>query len=167
MALFAESLKSEASSLLECLRGRRLRLATAESCTGGMIAALLTEIPGSSGIFERGFVTYSNEAKTQMIGVDASLIAVHGAVSREVALAMAAGALAHSLANVSVAVTGFAGPGGGGAVKPIGLVHVAAARRDDASPAHIECRFDNMGRSEIRLQAVAAALKLIRQTLDA
>jgi nicotinamide-nucleotide amidase len=167
VALFAESLKSEASSLLECLRGRRLRLVTAESCTGGMIAGLLTEIPGSSDVFERGFVTYSNEAKTQMIGVDASLIAVHGAVSREVALAMAAGALAHSLANVSVAVTGFAGPRGGSAAKPIGLVHVAAVRRDDAPPVQIECRFGDIGRSQIRLQAVAAALKLIRQALDA
>ncbi|NJO22795.1 MAG: CinA family protein [Sphingomonadales bacterium] len=158
VGLFAEPLNSDASLLLEVLRSRRLRLATAESCTGGLIAAMLTEIPGSSDVFERGFVTYSNEAKAQMLGVDAGLIAAHGAVSREVALAMAAGALAHSLADVSVAVTGFAGPRGGSAAKPIGLVHVAAARRDDAPPVQIECRFGDIGRSQIRLRAVAAAL---------
>jgi nicotinamide-nucleotide amidase len=162
---FPEPLRSDASSLLELLRSRRLKLAAAESCTGGLIAALLTEFPGSSDVFERGFVTYSNAAKTQMIGVDAGLIAAHGAVSREVALAMASGALMHSLVDVSVAVTGMAGPGGS-ATKPVGLVHVAVARKG-ASPLHQECRFGDIGRSEIRLQAVIAALKLTRQALGA
>jgi nicotinamide-nucleotide amidase len=161
---FPEPLTSDASSLLELLRSRGLKLTAAESCTGGLIAALLTEFPGSSDVFERGFVTYSNAAKTQMIGVDAGLIATHGAVSREVALAMASGALMHSLADVSVAVTGMAGPGGGSATKPVGLVHAAVARKD-ASPPHQEFRFGDIGRSEIRLQAVIAALKLTRQAL--
>jgi nicotinamide-nucleotide amidase len=164
--VFAEPLKSDASSLLELLRSQRLKLATAESCTGGLIAALLTELPGSSDVFERGFVVYSNSAKTQMIGVDAGLIAAHGAVSREVAIAMAAGAIAHSLADISVAVTGIAGPGAGSAAKPIGLVHIAAARKG-ASSVHQECRFGDIGRSKIRLEAVAEALRLVRQALKA
>jgi nicotinamide-nucleotide amidase len=166
VTLFAEPLRKEASSLLERLRDRRLKLATAESCTGGLIAALLTEVPGSSDVFERGFVTYSNDAKMQMLGVDPGLIVAHGAVSREVALAMAAGAITHSPADVSVAVTGMAGPGGGSADKPVGLVHIAALGKG-LSPIHREFRFGNAGRSEIRLQSVAAALKLIRRVLDA
>lgn len=166
MIVFPEPLMSDASSLLELLRSHRLKLVTAESCTGGLIAALLTEFPGSSDVLERAFVTYANAAKVQMIGVDAGLIATHGAVSREVALAMASGALTHSLADVSVAVTGMAGPGGGSATKPVGLVHVAVARKG-ASPLHQECRFGELARSEIRLQAVIAALKLTRQALGA
>jgi nicotinamide-nucleotide amidase len=165
MAMFAESLKADAVALLDTLRQRRLKFAAAESCTGGLISALLTEIPGSSDVVERGFVTYSNEAKTQMIGVDARLVAAHGAVSREVALAMAAGALAHSLAEVSVAVTGVAGPAGGSTAKPVGLVHIAAARKG-ADPIHLECRFGDVGRAEIRLKSVVAALKLVRQIVD-
>lgn len=166
MILFAEPLRRDASSLLEMLHSRRLKLAAAESCTGGLLTALLTEIPGSSHVVERGFVAYSNTSKTQMIGVDAGLIATHGGVSREVALAMAAGAIAHSLADVSVAVTGFAGPGGGSATKPVGLVHIAAARKG-ASLIHQEYRFGDIGRSEIRLKSVAAALELVRAVLDA
>lgn len=164
--MFSEALKAEASTVLDALSSRGLKFAAAESCTGGLIVALLTEIPGSSGVVERGFVTYSNEAKTQMIGVDARLIAAHGAVSRDVALAMAAGAIEHSLADVSVAVTGFAGPGGGSDAKPVGLVHVAAARKG-ASPIHFECRFGDVGRAEIRLRSVEAALKLVHQVLNA
>ena len=164
--MFSEALKAEASTLLDALSSRGLKFAAAESCTGGLILALLTEIPGSSDVVECGFVTYSNEAKTQMIGVDARLIAVHGAISREVVLAMATGAIAHSLAEVSVAVTGVAGPGGGSDTKPVGLVHVAAARKG-ASPIHIECRFGDVGRAEIRLRSVEAALKLVHQVLNA
>jgi nicotinamide-nucleotide amidase len=162
VAGFPDPLRSEAQSLLQLLRGQRLKVATAESCTGGLIAALLTELPGSSDVFERGFVTYSNAAKTQMIGVDPGLIAAHGAVSHEVALAMAAGAIKHSLADVSIAVTGMAGPGGGSPTKPVGLVHIAAARQGAAS-LHRECRFGNIGRSEVRLKAVANALTLVTQ----
>ncbi len=164
--MFSKALKAEASTLLDALSSRGLKFAAAESCTGGLISALLTEIPGSSGVVECGFVTYSNEAKTQMIGVDARLIAAHGAVSRDVALAMAAGAIDHSLAEVSVAVTGVAGPGGGSDAKLVGLVHVAAARKG-ASPIHIECRFGDVGRAEIRLRSVEAALKLVHQVLNA
>lgn len=163
--MFPQGLRSEAEALFTLLRAQRLRLATAESCTGGLIAALLTEFPGSSEILERGFVTYSNAAKTQMIGVDPGLIAAHGAVSREVALAMAEGAITHSLADVSVAVTGLAGPGGGGPEKPVGLVHVAASRKGVA-PLHRECRFGDIGRAEIRLDAVATALALVGRIVD-
>ena len=164
--MFSEALKVEASTLLDALSSRGLKFAAAESCTGGLILALLTEIPGSSDVVECGFVTYSNEAKTQMIGVDARLIAVHGAVSREVVLAMATGAIAYSLADVSVAVTGVAGPGGGSDAKLIGLVHVAAARKG-ASPIHLECRFGDVGRAEIRLRSVEAALRLVHRVLNA
>ena len=164
--MFSEALKVEASTLLDALSSRGLKFAAAESCTGGLILALLTEIPGSSDVVECGFVTYSNEAKTQMIGVDARLIAVHGAVSREVVLAMATGAIAHSLADVSVAVTGVAGPGGGSDAKLVGLVHVAAARKG-ASPIHLECRFGDVGRAEIRLRSVEAALRLVHRVLNA
>ena len=123
------------SRLADVLRARGQRLATAESCTGGLIAAACTDLAGSSDWFERGFVTYSNEAKTELLGVDAALIATHGAVSEPVALAMAAGALAHSRADWAVAVTGIAGPGGGSADKPVGLVWLAWCRRAEAPQA--------------------------------
>jgi nicotinamide-nucleotide amidase len=166
VALFAESLKSEASSLLECLRGRRLRLVTAESCTGGMIAGLLTEIPGSSDVFERGFVTYSNEAKAELLGVPADLIAKHGAVSEAVARAMAEGALARSHADIAVSVTGVAGPGGGTEAKPVGLVHFGASMRGGGT-LHVEKRFGDPGRSAIRLASVAEALAMVREPVAA
>ncbi len=147
---------------------RGLKIATAESCTGGLVAAYLTEIPGSSEVVERGFVTYSNEAKTELLGVDAALIAEKGAVSREVALAMAAGALAHSHAEVSVAITGIAGPGGGSAEKPVGLVHFAVAKAKarldhglDYAALHHEERFGDVGRAAVREKSVAVALKLL------
>ena len=118
-----------AKALLQHLRRRHLRLATAESCTGGMIAAALTEIAGSSDVVERGFIVYSNEAKTDLLGVPADLIAKHGAVSEAVARAMAEGAITRSRAEIAVAVTGIAGPGGATPTKPVGLVHLAVARR--------------------------------------
>src|SRR5688572_31577845 len=111
------NLKARATALLESYRQRGLKIATAESCTGGLVAALLTEIPGSSAVVERGFVTYSNEAKSELIGVSAALMAAHGAVSEPVARAMAEGAIAHSRADVAVAITGIAGPSGGTATK--------------------------------------------------
>jgi nicotinamide-nucleotide amidase len=156
-----EALVAEAARLLAACRERRLTLATAESCTGGLIAAVLTEVPGASDVFERGFVTYSNAAKTEMLGVPAELIARHGAVSEAVACAMAAAALAHSRADLSVAVTGVAGPGGGTAEKPVGLVHLAAARRG-ASVLHREMRFRDKARSAIRASSVAEAFALVR-----
>jgi nicotinamide-nucleotide amidase len=156
-----EALVGEARSLLAACRERRLTLATAESCTGGLIAAILTEVPGSSDVFERGFITYSNSAKTELLGVPADLIARHGAVSEEAARAMAAGALAHSRADISVAVTGVAGPEGGTAEKPVGLVHLAATRREGPI-LHREMRFGDKARSAIRLASVAEAFALVR-----
>ncbi len=120
---------ADAAALLEQLRAGGLRLATAESCTGGLIAAALTHVPGSSDVVDRGFVTYSNAAKTEMVGVPPGLIEAHGAVSEAVARAMAEGALARSAADVAVSVTGVAGPGGGSAAKPVGLVWFGCARR--------------------------------------
>jgi nicotinamide-nucleotide amidase len=146
-----------------CTRGGRM-LATAESCTGGLIAAVLTEIAGSSAVVDRGFVTYSNEAKTGMLGVTPALIGAHGAVSSEVAMAMAEGAIRASLADIAIAVTGIAGPGGGSAEKPVGLVHFAVAARG-AETTHSERRFGDIGRSAVRLAAVEAALEMIRSRL--
>ena len=124
-------------ALAQTLRGRGLKLATAESCTGGLIAAACTAVAGSSDWFERGFVTYSNEAKTESLGVDARLIAAHGAVSEEVARAMAEGALVHSRAQLAVAVTGIAGPGGGSKAKPVGTVWLAVARAGEGAQAEL------------------------------
>lgn len=163
--MFSSALQDEAARLLDVLRARGLRLATAESCTGGLVAALLTEIAGSSDVLERGFVTYSNASKQESLGVPERLIEQHGAVSEAVARAMAEGALAHSRADVAVSVTGFAGPGGGSATKPVGLVHLAVARRD-APTLHQDCRFGAVGRDEVRRRSVEAALALLRRALD-
>src|SRR5580698_10364370 len=126
--MFSDALLAKARGLLAAAREKHLRVVTAESCTGGLIAGLLTEIPGSSDVVERGFVTYSNQAKEDLLGVPAALLHAHGAVSEPVCRAMADGALKHSLAQLSVAVTGIAGPGGGSAEKPVGVVYVATAR---------------------------------------
>jgi nicotinamide-nucleotide amidase len=161
---FSPGLLKLAATILDEARAKGLRLATAESCTGGLIAGLLTEIPGSSDVLDRGFITYSNEAKEAMLGVPHSLIAAHGAVSAEVACAMAEGALSHTLAALSLAVTGIAGPDGGSPEKPVGLVHFAAARRDGPM-LHEEHRFGDLGRSEVRLKSVETALFLLRKLL--
>ena len=160
--MFSPERLADAAALLRSLRAKGMTLATAESCTGGLIAGLLTEIAGSSDVVERGFVTYSNEAKIDLLGVPADLIAQHGAVSEEVARAMALGAVAHSRSDVAVAVTGVAGPGGGSSAKPVGLVHIAAARREGIV-IHRECRFGDLGRSGIRLATVDVALTLLRE----
>lgn len=161
--MFSEALLARAEDLLAALRGQGRMLATAESCTGGLIAALFTEIPGSSDVFERGFITYSNTAKMQMLGVPRDMLDTYGAVSEQVARAMAQGALAHSQAAVAVAVTGIAGPGGGSADKPVGLVHIAAGMivSDGARLLHRECRFGAIGRDAVRLKTVDAALDLV------
>lgn len=159
-----EALTTQAAELLAACRRERVTLATAESCTGGLIAAILTEVPGSSDVFERGFVTYSNAAKIELIGVPATLIETHGAVSHEVALAMATGGLEHSRADIAIAVTGVAGPGGGTAAKPVGVVHLAAARRGGRT-AHRELRTGDVGRSAVRLASVAEAFSLVRALL--
>jgi nicotinamide-nucleotide amidase len=153
-------LTAEAAGLLDDFRRRGLKIATAESCTGGLVAALLTEIAGSSDVVERGMVTYSNAAKHELLGVPEAMLATHGAVSEPVARAMAEGALARSHADVAVSITGVAGPGGGSASKPTGLVHIAAARRG-GTVLHRECRFGDIGRAAVRLASVRAALQLL------
>lgn len=159
--MFPADLILAAEKLSTHLRSSGLMIATAESCTGGLIAGLLTELPGSSAIVDRGFVTYSNEAKHEMLGVPMDLLEQHGAVSQPVAEAMARGALANSNAQVSVAVTGIAGPDGGTAAKPVGLVHIAAAY--GAIVQHRECRFGAIGREQIRLDTIDAALALVAE----
>ncbi|ODT03957.1 MAG: damage-inducible protein CinA [Mesorhizobium sp. SCN 65-20] len=148
-----------AAALLESCEARGLMIATAESCTGGMIIAALTDIAGSSAVVDRGFVTYSNEAKKDMLGVSEETLKAHGAVSRETALEMAAGALAHSRASLALAVTGVAGPSGGSAEKPVGLVWFGVARK--GMPVEAEFRlFEDKGRDFIRRETVRTALGL-------
>jgi nicotinamide-nucleotide amidase len=157
-------LRDRAAGLVKVYSERKLKIATAESCTGGLVAALLTEIPGSSAVVERGFVTYSNEAKTELIEVPAELIASHGAVSEPVARAMAEGALKFSRADVAVAITGIAGPGGATPTKPVGLVHFGLARKG-AETRHLERRYGDLGRETVRRRAVEDALALLEQAV--
>jgi nicotinamide-nucleotide amidase len=161
--MFSPDLLARAEKLLAQARAKGLKIATAESCTGGLVAGLLTEIPGSSDVVERGFVTYSNDAKQELLGVARETLESHGAVSEHTARAMAQGALKHSHANLAVAVTGIAGPGGGSADKPVGLVHFAAAHGDEV--VHRECRFGDIGRGQVRLKSVEVALELLEQLL--
>lgn len=158
--MFPPALEERAARLLETCRRRGVKLATAESCTGGLIAALLTEIPGSSDVVDRGFVTYSNAAKQDLLGVPAATLAEHGAVSEATARAMASGARTRSLAQVSVSVTGVAGPGGGSAAKPVGLVWFGCAG-PGARIAALERRFGDIGRSAVRMAALEQALALL------
>ena len=150
-----------AAEVLTALRNSGWMAATAESCTGGLVAATLTEIAGSSDVVERGFVTYSNAAKTQMLGVPEAMIATHGAVSEAVARAMAQGALAHSPANIAVSVTGIAGPGGGSVEKPVGLVWFGCAIRDGA--VHTVSHVFPGDRATVRTGAVNVAFDLLLQ----
>lgn len=150
-----------ARAVLDLCRSRRWMVATAESCTGGLVAAALTGIAGSSDVVDRGFVTYSNEAKQDMLGVPAKVLATHGAVSRQTAEAMARGALAHSRAALAVSITGIAGPGGATPGKPVGLVHFAAAGPAGALVA-VEHRFGDIGRDQVRHRSVLAALDLLK-----
>jgi nicotinamide-nucleotide amidase len=159
--MFSADLLARAEHLLTTAKAGGVRIATAESCTGGLIAALLTEIAGASDVFGRGFVTYSNKAKEDMLGVSAATLRQHGAVSEPVARIMAEGAIRNSTAQLSVAVTGIAGPGGGTDEKPIGLVHIAVARAGEATQ-HREYRFGDIGRSAIRLASVEAALEMLQ-----
>lgn len=163
--MFPSDLIEEAGRLIAVMRSRALKLATAESCTGGLVAAALTEIPGSSDVFDRGFVTYSNAAKVGMLGVDFDLIMRYGAVSAEVARAMAEGALRCSAADFAVAVTGIAGPGGGTIEKPVGLVHLATAPAPEGHLARV-CRFGDIGRSAVRLATVREAFAMIDEALS-
>jgi nicotinamide-nucleotide amidase len=157
-----EELRAAARRALDACRVRRFKLALAESCTGGLLAAALTEIPGSSDVLDRGFVTYSDAAKQAMLGVLPSVLESSGAVSRATAEAMAAGALERSGADLSAAVTGIAGPAGGSAEKPVGLVHFAAARASGRR-LHRERRYGDLGRAEIRRRSVLEALAMLEE----
>ena len=161
--MFSPALLAQAEKLLADARAKGLKIVTAESCTGGLVAGLLTEIPGSSDVVERGFVTYSNESKQELLGVPASLVAQHGAVSAEVAHAMVLGALEHARADLAVAVTGIAGPSGGTQNKPIGLVYLAAASGERMIAR--ECRFGDIGRGNVRLKSVETALEMLQELL--
>jgi nicotinamide-nucleotide amidase len=154
-----------ARALLDLCRARTLTIAAAESCTGGLLAATLTEIPGSSDVFDRGFVTYSNAAKTAMLDVPADLIATFGAVSRETAQAMASGALVRAGVDLAVAITGIAGPGGALPGKPVGLVHLAAASRGGRRN-HQARQFGDIGRAVVRQESVRAALAMLRELAE-
>ena len=154
-----------ARALLDLCRARTLTIAAAESCTGGLLAATLTEIPGSSDVFDRGFVTYSNAAKTAMLDVPADLIATFGAVSRETAQAMASGALVRAGVDLAVAITGIAGPGGAMPGKPVGLVHFAAASRGGRL-SHQARQFGDIGRAPVRRESVRHALAMLRELAE-
>lgn len=161
--MFASELLVRAEKLLADARAKGLKIATAESCTGGLVIGLLTEIAGSSDVVERGLVTYSNQAKEDMLGVPHETLLAHGAVSEQTARAMAEGALKHARADLAVAITGIAGPGGGSTEKPVGLVHFAAARGDRV--IHRECRFGDIGRGEVRMASVEVALEMLTELL--
>jgi nicotinamide-nucleotide amidase len=162
--MFPSPILLAAETLLALCREAGLKIATAESCTGGLVAGCLTEIAGSSDVVDRGFVTYSNQAKRDLLGVPGDLIADCGAVSEPVARAMAEGALAQSDADIAVSITGVAGPGGGTSMKPVGLVHFGTARRGRGIQ-HAEHRFGDIGRAEVRMRAVAVALEMLRQRI--
>jgi nicotinamide-nucleotide amidase len=164
MSIFPRRLVHLAELTLADAREAKLKIVTAESCTGGLIAGLLTDISGSSDVFERGFVVYSNEAKRDMLDVPGDLIADFGAVSEPVARAMAEGALKNSRGHIAVSVTGIAGPGGGTPMKPVGLVHFGAAR-SGRSILHEMQLFGDIGRDEIRMKSVEAALNLVRRMM--
>lgn len=158
--MFSDPQRQAAAAILGSCERARLRLASAESCTGGLIAACLTEIAGASAVFDRGFVVYDDRAKTEVLGVAAELLAHHGAVSAETARAMAEGALARAPVDLTIAVTGIAGPGGGSAAKPVGLVWFAVARRGRPTAATQEVFSGD--RQAVRHAAVLRALTLLR-----
>jgi nicotinamide-nucleotide amidase len=159
-----DEMRAAAKRVFELCRERKLKLATAESCTGGLVAVTITDIPGCSDVFDRGIVTYSNEAKNLLLGVSKDLLEKHGAVSAPVAKAMAEGVIHATHTNVGLSITGIAGPDGGTAEKPVGLVFVGGALADGSH--HIrECRFGDLGRTEVRRRSVIAAFALIEELL--
>lgn len=162
--MFPATLIDRAATLVEACRARQIMLASAESCTGGLVAALITEVSGSSAVLDRGLVTYSDEAKRDLLGVPEQVIAVHGAVSPECARAMASGALERSRAHITVAITGIAGPTGGSPAKPVGLVYFGLSRRDGPTTS-LERRFGDVGRSAVRMRSVDQALLLIEEAV--
>ncbi len=158
--MFPDDLIAKAETVVEDLRRKNLKLATAESCTGGSIAGVLTEIAGASDVFERGYVTYSNDAKAEEISVPINALNTHGAVSSDVATTMAEGALTKSKSDIAVAVTGIAGPTGGTEQKPVGLVFIAVAAKDQ-NTVYEKCLFGDVGRTEIRKQTIIKALDMV------
>jgi nicotinamide-nucleotide amidase len=154
-----------ATALVNLCIERKLTIATAESCTGGLVAGAITEVPGSSAVLDRGFVTYSNDAKQQMLGVPTETLRDYGAVSRQTAEAMAQGALTKAKVDLAVSITGIAGPGGGSAEKPVGLVHFAAVTRDGTT-MHAAKSFGDIGRSEVRHKSVLQALAMLRELAE-
>jgi nicotinamide-nucleotide amidase len=162
--MFPLEVETLARLLIDEVRERHLRITTAESCTGGLVAAAICSIPGASDVFERGFVTYTNRAKQEMLGVPGDMIADMGAVSEGVARMMAEGALANSHAHIAVAITGVAGPGGGSPMKPVGTVHIATAR-STAGIRHRHEVFDGETRLEVQMAAAAVALQMMRDAI--
>lgn len=164
--MFPEDIQTLAASVIQAALVAGVMVSTAESCTGGLVSGALTDVAGSSAVLDRGFVTYSNEAKTDLLGVADDLLARFGAVSEPVARAMALGAVARSRASASVSVTGVAGPGGGSADKPVGLVHFAAVG-PSGKVVHVERRFGDIGRDAVRLESVRVALDLLMEAVTA
>jgi nicotinamide-nucleotide amidase len=160
-----EDIVKAAGRLLDICKRKNLLIATAESCTAGLVAGTLTEVPGTSSILDRGFITYSNEAKHEMLGVSRDILAKHGAVSRETAEAMATGVLGHSRVHLAVSVTGIAGPDGGSEAKPVGLVHFAVASRN-GKLVHAEKQFGNVGRSQVRKLSVLQAFAMLHEMAE-
>ncbi|WP_222421602.1 CinA family protein [Rhizobium leguminosarum] len=160
MSLFPQDIVSTAKAIIRDFKAAGLMVSTAESCTGGLIAGALTEISGSSAVVDRGFVTYTNSAKIEMLGVQAETLLRFGAVSEETARQMVHGALFRSRADIAVAVTGIAGPGGGSAEKPVGLVHLAAKSRA-GTLIHRKMLYGDIGRSEVRLATIRTALEMV------
>ncbi|MEO0983651.1 MAG: CinA family protein [Pseudomonadota bacterium] len=159
--MFPDRIRNLALLVSDDARQKRLKIATAESCTGGLLAGLLTEFSGSSDVLERGYAVYSNRAKQDVLGVPGDMLADYGAVSEPVARAMAEGCLEHSRANIAVSITGIAGPGGGTPMKPVGTVHLACARENNAI-LHEVRQFGDIGRSEVRMASLEVALELIQ-----
>ena len=166
MGMFLTDIEEQARRIVADFTTRKIMVATAESCTGGLIAGALTEISGSSAVVDRGFVTYTNDAKSDMLGVSRNTLADFGAVSRETALEMVHGALYRSRASVAVAVTGIAGPGGGTPEKPVGLVHLAAKARS-GKVIHREMRYGDIGRDHVRLATVRTAMEMLLEAAAA
>lgn len=164
--MFPDDIQASAAAVIAAALKAGVMVATAESCTGGLVSGALTAVAGSSAVLDRGFVTYSNEAKTELLGVSDDLLARFGAVSEPVARAMALGAVERSRASASVSVTGVAGPGGGSAEKPVGLVHFAAVS-PGGTVVHVERRFGDRGRDAVRLESVRVALSLLLDAVAA
>ena len=164
--MFPQDIEASATAVIQAALKAGVMVATAESCTGGLVSGALTAVAGSSAALDRGFVTYSNEAKGEMLGVSKDLLARFGAVSEPVARAMALGAVERSRASAAVSITGVAGPGGGSEEKPVGLVHFAAAG-PDGLVVHVERQFGDIGREAVRLESVRVALALLLEAVSA